>query len=61
MASFEKVGDAHGWLTDREAFEPSPTKSKVDPLGRLFNLEYEVPKEGFLVNDSHIKGGVTEG
>ena len=53
--------DAHGWLADREAFEPSLTKSKFDPSRLLFNLEYEVSEEGFLVSDSHTEGGVTKG
>ena len=61
MASFEKVKDVYRWLADREAFEPKATKSKVDPSGRLFGLEYEVPKEGFLVSESRTVGDVEEG
>ena len=61
MASLEKVKDAHGWVAVREAFEASPTKSKVNPSRWLFNLEYEVLEEGFSVSDSHIEGGMMEG
>ena len=52
MASFEMVKNIHGWLTDRKAFEPRATRSKVDPLRQIFGLEYEIPKEGFLVTNS---------
>ena len=50
MVSFEKVKEVHGWLVDREAFEPKATKSKVDISRQLFGLEYKVLKEGFLVS-----------
>ena len=60
MASFKKVKDAHRWLANHEAFEPGRTKSKVDPSERLFNLEYEVLEKGFLVSDSHTKGGMMD-
>ena len=61
MASFRKMRDVNGWLADREEFEPKAMELKVGPLGRLFNLEYEVPEEGFLVSESHTEGGVEEG
>ena len=61
MASFEKVRDIHGWLVDREVFEPKATKSKVSPSRQLFSLEYEVSEEGFLVSESRIVGGMEEG
>ena len=61
MASFEKVKDVHGWLVDREAFEPRATRSKVDPSRRLFGLEYKVSEKGFLVSDSRIVVHVEEG
>ena len=61
MASFEKVKDVHGWLADREAFDPRVTRSKVNPLRQIFGLKYEVPEERFLVSDSKIVGGVKEG
>ena len=61
MASFENVKDVHGWLTDRKVFEPKVTKPKVNPSRRLFGLEYEVSKEGFLVSESRTVGGVKKG
>ena len=61
MTSFEKVKDVHGWLVNREAFEPRATRSKVDLSERLFDLEYEVPEEGFLVSESRTVDGVDEG
>ena len=61
MVSFEKVKEVHGWLVDREAFEPKATKSKVNISRQLFGLEYKVPEEGFLVSESRIVGDVEEG
>ena len=61
MASFRSVRDVNGWLADREEFEPKATKSKVSSFGRLFSLEYEVPKGGFLISESHTEGSVDEG
>ena len=61
MASFEKVKDVHGWLANHETFKPRATRSKVDPLWKLFGLEYKVPEKGFLVSDSRIVVHVEEG
>ena len=61
MASFEKVGDVYGWLANREAFEPRATRSKVGPSRQLFDLEYKVPKEEFLVSENRTVDGVEEG
>ena len=60
MASFKKVDDVHGWIANHEVFEPKAIRSKVDHSGRLFDLEYEVSKEGFLVSDSRTVGGAEE-
>ena len=61
MVSFEKVKDVHRWLADCKAFEPKATKSKVGPSGRLFDLEYEVLDNGFLVSESMTMDGVEQG
>ena len=61
IASFEKVRDVHGWLVDREAFEPKATRSKVDLSRWLFGLKYEVLEKGFLVNKKRIVDGVEKG
>ena len=61
MVSFKKVKDVHRWLANREVFEPKATKSKIGPLGQFFDLEYEVPKKGFLISESRTLGGVEDG
>ena len=61
MASFEKVRDVHGWLADCEAFEFRATTLKVGLLRWLFNLKYEVPKEGFQVSENKTVDGMEEG
>ena len=60
MASFEKVRDVHSWLADREMFEPKATRSKVGLSGWLFDLEYEVLEEGYLVSENKTVDGVKE-
>ena len=61
IASFRRVRDVNGWLADREEFEAEAIKSKVDPPKQLFDLEYEVLEEGFLLSKSHTEGGVEDG
>ena len=53
--------DIHGWLADREVFEPKATKLKVDTSRWLFDLKYEVLEGEFLVSDNRTVGGVEEG